>query len=180
MRIRSIEMKNFRGFADATVDLDRPLTVLAGINGAGKTSLIDAIIYLMSLALMRPLRHAERELKLPGDEDIRVGSEQALLLAALRRTFPRCELIVTTHSPQVLSEVPNDAVLLVKDFKFYRPAAPTEGGDSNAILWVVLGVPPRPVEVVAELDAVLEMLDDRAYGQARAARRACVFSARQN
>lgn len=59
---------------------------------------------------------------------------QRRVLAALRSTFPNCQFIVTTHSPQVLSEVPNDAVVLVKDFQFFRPAAPTEGRDTNSTL----------------------------------------------
>jgi predicted ATP-binding protein involved in virulence len=67
-------------------------------------------------------------------------SWQRIVLKSLQRAFPNCQLIVTTHSPQVLSEVPNDAVMLVQDFQFFRPAAPTEGRDTNSILWEVLGV----------------------------------------
>jgi predicted ATP-binding protein involved in virulence len=53
-------------------------------------------------------------------------------------------LVVTTHSPQVLSEVPNDAVVLVADFQFVRPGAPTAGRDSNAILAEAMDTPERP------------------------------------
>ncbi len=49
---------------------------------------------------------------------------QRRVLGALRGTFPNCQFIVTTHSPQVLSEVPNDAVVLVKDFQFFRLRRP--------------------------------------------------------
>ncbi len=69
---------------------------------------------------------------------------QRRALSALARTFPGCQLIVTTHSPQVLSEVPNDAVVLVKDFQFVRPGAPTAGRDSNAILVEAMDTPERP------------------------------------
>ncbi|MBK8696846.1 MAG: AAA family ATPase [Deltaproteobacteria bacterium] len=60
-------------------------------------------------------------------------SWQRRVLGDLTRTFPRCQFIVTTHSPQVLSEVPNDAVIVVKDFQCYRPAAPTEGRTSRTM-----------------------------------------------
>ncbi len=92
---------------------------------------------------------------------------QRRVLADLRRTFPGCQFIVTTHSPQVLSEVPNDAVIQVKDFQFFRPAAPTAGRDSNAILWEVLEVPAHPQTIVAQLDAITDLLDDGKEGEAR-------------
>lgn len=93
---------------------------------------------------------------------------QRRVLGALRRTFPGCQLIVTTHSPQVLSEVPNDAVVLVKDFRFFHPAAPTEGRDSNAILWEIFGVSPRPQQVAQEIEAIGDLLDDGALAEVRA------------
>lgn len=94
-------------------------------------------------------------------------SWQRRVLGALRRTFPNCQFIVTTHSPQVLSEVPNDAVMLLQDFQVVRPAAPTAGRDSNAILWEVLGVEAHPHEVVTEIDAIAGLLDDGKLGEAR-------------
>jgi len=92
---------------------------------------------------------------------------QRRVLTDLRRTFPNCQFIVTTHSPQVLSEVPNAAVILVKDFQFFRPPAPTEGRDTNAILWEVLGVPARPKPIVERLDAIAGLLDDGKPEEAR-------------
>ena len=92
---------------------------------------------------------------------------QRRVLASMRSTFPNCQLIVTTHSPQVLSEVPNDAVVLVKDFQFFRPAAPTEGRDTNSILWEVLEVSARPAQTVTELDAINSLLDEGKSDEAR-------------
>jgi predicted ATP-binding protein involved in virulence len=95
-------------------------------------------------------------------------SWQRRVLGDLTRTFPNCQFIVTTHSPQVLSEVPNEAVIVVKDFQCYRPAAPTEGRDANAILSEVFDVPARPAATVAELDAISDLLDSRRYEEAHA------------
>lgn len=92
---------------------------------------------------------------------------QRRVLASLRTTFPNCQLIVTTHSPQVLSEVPDDAVVLVKDFQFFRPAAPTEGRDTSSILWEVLEVSARPAQTVTELDAINSLLDEGKSDEAR-------------
>lgn len=93
---------------------------------------------------------------------------QRTVTSALQRTFPRCQFIVTTHSPQVLGEVPGDAVVLVKDFQAWRPPAPTEGRDANAILWEVLGVTAHPAAVAAALDGIGELIDGGRYGEARA------------
>lgn len=43
MRLRELSLKNFRCFADLTINLDRDLTLIFGVNGAGKTTLVDAL-----------------------------------------------------------------------------------------------------------------------------------------
>lgn len=91
---------------------------------------------------------------------------QRRVLPSLRRTFPNCQFIVTTHSPQVISEVPNDAVLLLRDFKFYPPPTPTSGRDSNAILELVMGVPERPEDVARAFDEVRDLIDDERFEEA--------------
>jgi predicted ATP-binding protein involved in virulence len=93
---------------------------------------------------------------------------QRRVLSSLQRTFPSCQFIVTTHSPQVLSEVPNDAVVLVKDFQFVRPAAPTAGRDSNAILTEVMDTPERPAAQVEAINAISTLLDEGKHAEARA------------
>ena len=94
---------------------------------------------------------------------------QRRVLGRLRATFPNCQFIVTTHSPQVLSEAPNDAVVLVKDFRFLHPGAPTAGRDSNAILAEAMDTPGRPEAQRNALQAVSALLDAGLYAQARAA-----------
>ncbi len=92
---------------------------------------------------------------------------QRKVLGRLRATFPNCQFVVTTHSPQVLSEVPNDAVVLVKDFQFVHPGAPTSGRDSNAILAEAMDTPERPE---AQRDAVREvaaLIDAGRYDEAQ-------------
>lgn len=42
-RISSIHIRDFRGIADLALDLDSSLTLLAGRNGVGKTTVLDAI-----------------------------------------------------------------------------------------------------------------------------------------
>jgi len=46
VRIKTIELQNFRCFKQASFDLNNDITIIYGENGAGKTSLVEAIHYL--------------------------------------------------------------------------------------------------------------------------------------
>jgi len=46
---------------------------------------------------------------------------QREVLPSLRRAFPRAPLVVTTHSPQVLSSVPASAIVARKDSAAVAP-----------------------------------------------------------
>lgn len=43
MKIQSIELKNFRGISDISFDLSDKLNVFVGVNGSGKSSILDAL-----------------------------------------------------------------------------------------------------------------------------------------
>lgn len=43
MQIRELKLKNFRCFEDLTINFSTPYTVLIGINGSGKSSILDAL-----------------------------------------------------------------------------------------------------------------------------------------
>ncbi len=92
---------------------------------------------------------------------------QRRVLGRLRETFPHCQFVVTTHSPQVLSEVPNDAVVLVKDFAFLRPGAATSGRDSNAILSEAMDTAERPEAKQLVLREISALIDAGRYRDAR-------------
>ena len=59
---------------------------------------------------------------------------QRTIIPKLIETFPNIQFIVTTHSPQVLSNVPRENVFILNDFKLEKSKPHTEGRDSNAIL----------------------------------------------
>lgn len=58
LTLRSVELVDFRCFPSACVAFDSGTTVLRGENGAGKTSVLEAVAWL---ATMRSLREAPRE-----------------------------------------------------------------------------------------------------------------------
>lgn len=47
MRLDRLVLRDFRGFHRTVIDFDKQLTVLVGANGAGKTSVLDAIAILL-------------------------------------------------------------------------------------------------------------------------------------
>ncbi len=57
MRIESLTIRNFRGIAEATLDLDSNLTVLVGANNAGKTSVLDALQAVLTFRRGMPTFH---------------------------------------------------------------------------------------------------------------------------
>lgn len=73
MKLRNVRIENFRCFDSLSVELDPDLTVFVGVNGAGKTAVLDAIGIVLGQVVQR-LSAAEQRLHAPGikDTDFRV------------------------------------------------------------------------------------------------------------
>jgi predicted ATP-binding protein involved in virulence len=86
---------------------------------------------------------------------------QRKVVEALHRTFPNIQFILTTHSPQVLSNVPTENVFVLKDFKLrIFPPYHTYGKDSNAILNEVFEIgESRPEHGVLDLKELYSYID---------------------
>lgn len=48
MKVKKLELKNFRGIHEMTLDFSDHVNVLVGMNGAGKTSILDAVAIMLS------------------------------------------------------------------------------------------------------------------------------------
>lgn len=100
------------------------------------------------------------------DLHLHPGWERAVL-PRLRRAFPKCQFIVTTHSPHVIATAPRESVIILEDFQAYEPPTPTEGRNVGAILSDVLGVGERPDDVRDALRAIDDALTRGDYVDAR-------------
>ncbi|PZU95273.1 MAG: ATP-binding protein [Pseudanabaena sp.] len=89
------------------------------------------------------------------------------IIPRLTSTFPNCQFIVTTHSPQVLSNVKKENVFIVEDFQVYPADACTFGRDSNSILSELMGVSERPIEIQNKLTECLYKIDDGQIEEAK-------------
>ncbi len=129
------------------------------------------------LARRLALTYSDRETPLDGTAIVLIDEVelhlhagwQRSVLPNLLKTFPGCQFIVTTHSPQVISSVPGDAVVLLDDFKVVRPGLTTKGRDSNAILREILGVAERPDDALEKVRNTGALLDDGRLDEGRAA-----------
>jgi predicted ATP-binding protein involved in virulence len=79
---------------------------------------------------------------------------QREIIPALTRTFPNCQFIVTTHSPQVISQVKPEGIYILEKtdegIVAMRPES-SYGRDSNRILEDLMDTPERPQEIKESL-----------------------------
>lgn len=98
---------------------------------------------------------------------------QREIIPALTRTFPNCQFIVTTHSPQVISNVKPDSIYLLEKTPNGIVAKHPEssfGRDSNRILEDLMGVPERPQQIKDSLLELFRLIDEGNIDGARALR----------
>jgi predicted ATP-binding protein involved in virulence len=87
---------------------------------------------------------------------------QRQIITALTTTFPNCQFIITTHSPQVVSHVKPDNIYLLQatpdGIVLERPEN-SFGRDSNQILEDLMGVSERPQEIKESLRDLFRLID---------------------
>lgn len=94
---------------------------------------------------------------------------QRIVISSLTATFPNCQFIVTTHSPQVLSHVYRENVFILNNAQVVKVTPPTFGRDHNSILYELMGVTERPIEVQQKLDKCFKLIDDEKIEEAQTA-----------
>ncbi len=83
---------------------------------------------------------------------------QRTIVENLTATFPNCQFICTTHSPQIIGEVPHERITII-DNGTYKPAS-SYGVDSGRILEEILDTPERNLSVSETIKALYSALDD--------------------
>jgi predicted ATP-binding protein involved in virulence len=85
------------------------------------------------------------------------------ILPTLSATFPNCQFIVSTHSPQIVSDVQPNAIYLLQQTPQGLTAAhavSSYGRDSNQILEDLMGVSDRPLHIKSRLQQLFRLIDD--------------------
>jgi predicted ATP-binding protein involved in virulence len=83
---------------------------------------------------------------------------QRSIVNNLARTFPNCQIIATTHSPQIIGEVKPEFITII-DNEIFKPAS-SYGIDSSRVLEEVLDTPARNKEVDTLLELMYKSIDD--------------------
>jgi predicted ATP-binding protein involved in virulence len=86
---------------------------------------------------------------------------QRMVIPRLTKTFPNCQFIITTHSPQVLSHVQPESIYLLKkvgeDIVVTKPQY-SYGRDSNRILEDLMDETERPAEIQDQLGELFSLI----------------------
>ena len=88
---------------------------------------------------------------------------QREIIPALTRTFPHCQFIVTTHSPQVISQIKPQGIYILEktnDGIIAKRPESSYGRDSNQILEDLMDVPERPQEIKQDLLKLFRLIDE--------------------
>ena len=85
---------------------------------------------------------------------------QRSVVASLERTFPNCQFIITTHSPQVVGELAPKAVLLLRHGKFLGHAERSLGLSSGEVLEELMEGEASNVEIASRLATIRVSLEE--------------------
>ncbi len=93
---------------------------------------------------------------------------QRQIIHKLTATFPRCQFIATTHSPQVVASVEPDQVLLLAPGGVIHPDR-SLGMDSNWILRHLMEADDRPEDAMAAIQSVENLIAKGTFEEAHTA-----------
>ena len=97
MKIRKLNVTNLRGFEHATFELDPSFTLLVGINGVGKSTVLEAL--RISLSRVLPRFTASRAIPLAfATDDIRLGSTALTVNLDFQFLDRECQYLL--HKPR--------------------------------------------------------------------------------
>ena len=100
-------------------------------------------------------------------------SWQRLIVSRLQDTFPNCQFVLSTHSPQVFGEVDPECIHLLNvgsdgNLSAYRPTQ-SFGLESSAILEGPMETAIRNHQVEEMIHNIYTLIDDENYAEARKA-----------
>lgn len=85
---------------------------------------------------------------------------QRTVVANLEKTFPNCQFIITTHSPQILGELPAESIILLKDGQYLGHPERSLGLRSGEVIEELMGGFAQNQAVSQQLRKIYRDLDD--------------------
>jgi predicted ATP-binding protein involved in virulence len=93
---------------------------------------------------------------------------QRTVVGALERTFPNCQFVITTHSPQVVGELAAESVMLLRDGVLLGHAERALGLSSGEVLEEIMEETARNVDVDTALSQLRKRIDNDEIVEAQA------------
>ena len=91
---------------------------------------------------------------------------QRRVVGNLTETFPKCQFIATTHSPQIIGEVEHDRIHIMADGEVYSPTH-SFGVDSSRVLEEIMDADPRAPVVEELLTKIYQKINKLRFNNAR-------------
>ncbi len=92
---------------------------------------------------------------------------QRQIIPQLLATFPNCQFIITTHSPQVIGEVKPESIWILEEGEHpYHPDR-SFGMDSSELLEEIMGAKSSNESVTKKLSNIEVLIDSEKYEEAR-------------
>ena len=96
MRFTSLNMKDFRGTREVGIDFELDMTVIVGRNGAGKTSILDALgILIRFLCEYHDSSSDYRADVRHNLQDVRLGADSSSLLLSIDAGHPHSSTVIS-------------------------------------------------------------------------------------
>lgn len=167
-------IETFTGFRDVRIRRKPALrmTVIKGMHEFNVLQLSDGEKCLLAMVgdLARRLTLLNREVNDPlqghgvvliDELDLHLHPGwQRSVVSNLEKTFPNCQFIITTHSPQILGELPANAVMLLKDGQYIGHPERSLGLRSGEVLEELMGGRAQNKNVSDRLRKIRRYLDD--------------------
>ena len=91
---------------------------------------------------------------------------QRQIVHNLTATFPRCQFVATTHSPQVIGEVPHQRIQIIAHGRVYSPSH-SFGVDSSRVLEEIMEAHPRAKDVHQLLTEISQAIGGQQFKRGR-------------
>lgn len=91
---------------------------------------------------------------------------QRKIIKLLTQIFPEVQFIVTTHSPNIISTIHKDNIIMISERTILQNTPFSYGRDINSILIDLMDTPERSEDVQAKIDQFYELLYDEEYEEA--------------
>ncbi|MDO4573982.1 MAG: AAA family ATPase [Planctomycetia bacterium] len=109
MQLQSLHLTHFRGIHEMTLDFQPQMNVLVGVNGAGKSSVLDGIAILLTrmVSLIRSGKNAGREI---APSDISAGRNVSRLVGTLAADDMIFAWLLTKYLPHTRKQPERDKI----------------------------------------------------------------------